>query len=107
MSGLLEQLRWYQQKENRGFLANLRCYLIPNKRQKAWPALNRLGVAIDDDVSAFIAAWYASYPEEAQSGNLGTVFKQIEQRQGESHKKDDKITPTERAFSATACFGKE
>ncbi|MFZ2782425.1 MAG: type I-E CRISPR-associated protein Cse2/CasB [Rectinemataceae bacterium] len=98
MSGLLEELRWYRQKDSRGFFANLRCYLVTSKRQKAWPALNRLNVAIGDDVSSFIAAWYATHPEEAKEGNLGTACRLIGLKRGESKSKDDKLTPMERRF---------
>jgi len=99
MSGLLELLRWYKQKDNRGFFANLRCYLMPAKRQKSWPALNRLNVAIDDELSGFIAAWYATHPEESSEGNFGTTCRLIcLSRKEAKAKDDDKVTPTERRF---------
>ena len=98
MSSLLEQLRWYRQHENRGFFANLRCYLVKSKRQKAWPALNRLNVTIGDDNLGYIAAWYATHPEESQEGNLGTVCRMIQIRRKEIQNKDEKLSPMERRF---------
>lgn len=52
MSWLLERLR--KHKDDRGMMANLRCILVENKKHRAWPVLNRLGVPINDDVSAFM-----------------------------------------------------
>lgn len=97
MSGLLEELRWYRQRDNRGFFANLRCYLAPAKRQKAWSALNRLNVDIGDETAGYIAGWYATHPEETREGNFGTVCRLIGLSRKESGK-DDKVTPTERRF---------
>jgi CRISPR system Cascade subunit CasB len=98
MGGLFEQLRWYRQRDSRGFFSNLRCYLVENKRQRAWPALNRLNVAIGDDNSSFIAAWYATYPEETKEGNLGTVCRLIGIKRGETQSRDDRLSPMERRF---------
>lgn len=98
MSYLFESLRGYKEKNNRGVFADLRCYLVPSKRQKAWPVLNRLNVAIDDTDSAFTAAWYATHPEESLSGNFGTVCRCIGESRNENKGSNDKLSPTERRF---------
>ncbi|MGB3999160.1 MAG: type I-E CRISPR-associated protein Cse2/CasB [Desulfomonilia bacterium] len=96
MSWLLERLQ--KCKDDRGMMANLRCVLVKNKRHRAWPALNRLGVAIDDEIQAFIAGLFASHPEIAGTGNLGNTCKSIEQQRNEKRGDDNKLTPTERRF---------
>lgn len=96
MSRFLEQLRECKKRDDRGMMANLRCILVENKKHRAWPALNRLGVKIDDEVKPFIAGLYASHPEETSTGNFGTTCKAIEQARNES--RDNKLTPTERRF---------
>ncbi len=96
MSWLLERLRKY--KDDRGMTANLRCILVDNKRHRAWPALNRLGVRIDDDDSSYVAGLFATYPEETLIGNMGTTCRIIEQRRDEKRSDDNKLTPTERRF---------
>jgi len=97
MSVFLERLREYKKKDNRGMMANLRCILVESKKHRAWPALNRLGVAIDDDVSAYVVGLFATHLEEASSGNFGDTCRIIEQRRGEN-RSDDKLTQTERRF---------
>jgi CRISPR system Cascade subunit CasB len=96
MSWLLEQLRKY--KDERGMMANLRCILVDNKKHRAWPALNRLGVAIDNDVSAYVAGLFATHPEEMSTGNFGATCKAIEVRRGDKRSDDNKLTSTERRF---------
>jgi CRISPR system Cascade subunit CasB len=96
MSWLLEHLR--KRKDDRGLMANLRCVLVDNKKHRAWPAMNRLGVAIDDDVSAFVAGLFATHPDETANGNFGTTCRTIEQRRGDKRSDDNKLTPTERRF---------
>ena len=96
MSRLLERLRKY--KDNRGMMANLRCILVDNKKHRAWPALNRLGVDIKDYVPAYIAGLFAIYPEEATKGNFGDTCKEIEQSRREQRDDPNKLTPTERRF---------
>lgn len=96
MSTLLERLRRF--KDNRGVIANLRCVLVSNKKHRAWPALNRIGVDITDEVASLIAGLYATHPEETPTGNFGTVCKIIEIRRGEKQSDDNKLTPTERRF---------
>jgi CRISPR system Cascade subunit CasB len=96
MSLLLEQLR--RIREDRGLMANLRCTLVDGKKHRAWPALHRIRVAVEDDVKATVAGLYATHPEETDRGNLGTTCKMIESRRDSGAKSDDKLTPTERRF---------
>ena len=96
MSRLLERLRKY--KDDRGMMANLRCILVDNKKHRAWPALNRLGIAIKDDDSSYTAGFFATHPEETSTGNFGTTCKAIENKRGEVSGSDNKLTPTERRF---------
>ncbi|MDD5328427.1 MAG: type I-E CRISPR-associated protein Cse2/CasB [Sulfuricella sp.] len=96
MSWLLERLRKY--KDDRGMMANLRCILVDNKKHRAWPALNRLGVSITDDDMAFVAGLFATHPEETFSGDFGATCKVIEQKRGKRESDDSKLTSTERRF---------
>lgn len=96
MSWLIERLRKCQ--EDRGMMANLRCILVDSKKHRAWPALNRLGIAIDNDVSAFVSGLFASHPEVTGVGNFGVTCKAIEQKRGEKNGDDNRLTPTERRF---------
>lgn len=96
MSGLLERL--YKFKDDRGMMANLRCILVENKKHRAWPALNRLGVEINNDVSAYVAGLFATHPEVTSSSNFGATCKAIEQKRNEKRSDDSKLTPTERRF---------
>lgn len=99
MSWLLEQL--HKCKDDRGMMANLRCILVENKKHRAWPALNRLGVEINNDVSAYVAGLFATHPEETSSINFGATCKAIEQKRNERNEKrsdDSERTPTERRF---------
>ncbi len=96
MSWLLERLHKY--KDDRGMMANLRCILVENKKHRAWPALNRLGVEINNDVSAYVAGLFATHPEETSSVNFGATCKSIEQKRNEKRSDDSKLTPTERRF---------
>ena len=99
MNRLLERLR--KNKDNRGMMANLRCILVDNKKHRAWPALNRLGIAIKDDDSAYVAGLFATHPEETSTGNFGVTCKAIEQKRekrGDKRSDDSKLTSTERRF---------
>lgn len=96
MSWFLERLR--RSKEDRGMMANLRCILVNNKKHRAWPALNRLGVRIDDTVSACVAGLFATHTKETDKGNFGVTCKAIQRERGETHNNDSKLTPTERRF---------
>jgi CRISPR system Cascade subunit CasB len=79
-------------------MANLRCILVDNKKHRAWPALNRLGVAIENDVAAFVAGLFATHPDVTTVGNFGATCKSIEQKRGDKRGDDNKLTPTERRF---------
>lgn len=96
MSRLLERLR--KCKDDRGIMANLRCMLVESKKHRAWPALNRVGVKVNDDVSSFIAGLFAVHPEESSSVNFGASCKSIERARGERATEDNKLTPIERRF---------
>lgn len=96
MSSLLERLGKF--KENRGMMANLRCVLVKNKKHRAWPVLHRLGVRVEDDITAFVAGLYATHPEPSSSGNFGATCKAIERQRGDKSGDDGKLTPTERRF---------
>lgn len=96
MSWLLERLR--KIKDSRGMMANLRCVLADNKKHRAWPALYRLGVEINNENAAYIAGLFATHPLETSAGNLGDTCKKIEQYKGEKRGDDRKPTPTERRF---------
>lgn len=96
MNWLLERLHKY--KDNRGMMADLRCVLVDNKKHRAWPVLNRLGVEINNEVSAYVAGLFATHPEKTSFGNFGTTCKAIEQRRGDKRSDDNKLTATERRF---------
>ncbi len=96
MSLLLEQLR--RIKDHRGLMADLRCSLVEGKRHRAWPALHRIHVDVDDDVKALVAGLYATHPEETDRGNFGATCKTLELKRDNGAKGDDKLTPTERRF---------
>lgn len=107
MSSLLERLR--KNKDDRGMMANLRCILVENKKHRAWPVLNRLGVPITEDVPAFVAGLFATHPEGDSESvkNFGDTCKQIERTRGEEasefsgnadNSKKKNLTPTERRF---------
>ncbi len=96
MSRLLERLR--KHKDDRGMMSDLRCILVDNKKHRAWPALNRLGVEIGDEVASWVAGLYATHPEETTRGNFGTTCKTIEIKRREKQSDDNKLTPTERRF---------
>lgn len=96
MSWLLERLQKY--KDDRGMMANLRCVLVDNKKHRAWPTLNRLGVKIDDETLAYVAGLFATHPVESSGGNFGDTCKRIEKKRGDKRTDDNKLTPTERRF---------
>jgi CRISPR system Cascade subunit CasB len=105
MSRLLERLR--KCKDDRGMMANLRCILVDNKKHRAWPALNRLGVPIKENVAGFIAGLYATHPEESFTINFGATCKAIEQKRDDRRGDDNKLTPTERRFQHLLAADKE
>jgi len=96
MSWLIERLK--ERKKDRGLMANLRCFLVENKKNRAWPAMSRLGIDINDEVSGVIAGLFATHPENVQSGNFGDTCKRIESRRGDIRGEDMKLTPTEKRF---------
>jgi len=80
-------------------MANLRCILVANKRHRAWPALHRLGISIDDKTTSFIAGLFATHPYDSnESKNFGVTCKAIQAKRDERHGDDLKLTPTERRF---------
>jgi CRISPR system Cascade subunit CasB len=88
-------------------MANLRCILVDNKKHRAWPALNRIGVDIKNDVAALISGLFAVHPEDTTTGNFGSVCKMIEVKRGEKRSDDNKLTPTERRFQNLLVAEKE
>ena len=85
-------------KDDRGLMANLRCILVDSKKHRAWPALNRIGIKIDDEISSYIVGLYATHPEEAGAGNFGSTCKSVEQKRDLKPSDHSKLTPTERRF---------
>lgn len=98
MSALLEQLRRIKAKDDRGMMANLRCALVNGKKQRAWPALHRIQVQIEDEVKSLVAGLYATHPEEASHGNFGTTCKQLDAKPDSGAKDEGKVSPIERRF---------
>ena len=98
MSRIIEKLLRYKEKDDRGMMASLRCVLVEGKKHRAWPALNRLGVAITDDISAYVAGLFATHPEPTFTRNFGDTCYAIEQKRGEKKSEDNKLTTTERRF---------
>ncbi len=96
MNWLIERLE--KRKEDRGLMANLRCFLVENKKHRAWPALHRLGIDIEDEEVSLVAGLFASHPANAQSGNFGDTCRMIESRRGDTRGDDSKVTPIERRF---------
>lgn len=101
MSSLLERLN--RLKDDRGMMANLRCIHIKNKKHRAWPALNRLGVAVENEVAAFVAGLFATHPEINASENFGVTCREIEKKRGDKRSDDNKLTSTERRFQHLLC----
>ena len=87
-----------KRKNDRGLMADLRCVLVKSKKHRAWPALSRLGIGCDDDVSGYVAGLFATHPDEMSFGNFGTTCRNIERAGKERQGKDTKLTPTERRF---------
>ena len=58
----IEQLR--RRKDDRGLMATLRCSLVETKKHRAWPALHRLGLEVDNRPAAVVAGLFATHPEE-------------------------------------------
>jgi len=96
MSTFLERLR--RHANDRGMMASLRCVLVDGKKHRAWPALNRIGVSVTNDVDALIAGLFATHPEETRAGNFGATCKTIGTKRGEDGSESNKLTPMERRF---------
>lgn len=96
MSTFIERLR--KRKEDRGMMANLRCVLADGKKHRAWPALHRLGVPVDNRIDAFVAGLFATHPENISSGNFGSTCRAIAMLRDQHQGDDSKLTPTERRF---------
>lgn len=91
MSQLLENLR--RRKDDRAVMASLRCTLVGSQKHRAWPALHRLGVDVNNREAAIVAALYATHPHEGR-GNLGDTCRQIQTRRGDGGNDDNKLTAT-------------
>jgi CRISPR system Cascade subunit CasB len=97
MSSFLEQLE--RRKDDRGLMANLRCYLVDSKRSRAWPALHRLGIDIvNQPEESVVAALFATHPENHGLGNFGSLCRNIEYSRGDKRSDDSKLSPMERRF---------
>lgn len=98
MSTLLERLN--KHKDDRGMMANLRCVLVDSKKHRAWPALHRLHIDIQDNFSAYFAGIFATYPDanEETTGNIGTTCRNIEPPGTGKQSNESKLSPTERRF---------
>ena len=94
MNNWLETLR--TKKEDRGLMANLRCYLTESKEHRAYPYLYRLGIPIDSESKSVVAAFYAMHPVEGNLKNFGSTVRQI--KETKDKKSNDRQTPTERRF---------
>lgn len=107
MSSWLEILRGKQ--EDRGLMANLRCYLVESKKHRAYPALYRLGIPVDLESKSVAAALYAMHPVEGTLKNFGSTVKLIGKTKDNNSGSEDKQTPTERRFQhlLAAEYGKE
>ncbi len=97
MSLFLERLRKYQEKDDRGMMANLRCILVSSKKHRAWPALNRLGLRVDQSVEAFVAGLYATHPQEGELKNFGSTCRLIMRKRDDSGP-SERLIPLERRF---------
>lgn len=96
MSELIGRLQ--RVKDDRGLMADLRCYLVPGKRHRAWPALSRLNLPIENGPKAMVAALFAVHPENTEEGNMGATCRLIQKRRDGGTSADDKLSPTERRF---------
>lgn len=67
-------------RDDRGAMASLRCALVEDKRHRAWPLLARFqGIGSDPRALAvqLVAGLYASHPEEAENGDLGSTCRAL------------------------------
>lgn len=78
MSDLLDYLE--ERKENKGFMANLRCALVDTKRMRAYPYLARFDGVGDHHrakVVQTIAGLYALHPNTTNQGNMGDTCRRL------------------------------
>lgn len=78
MSDLLNYLK--KRKEDRGFMANLRCALVDTKRMRAYPYLARFGGVGEHSkarVVQTIAGLYAVNPNTTNQGNIGDTCRRL------------------------------
>ena len=94
----LEQLR--RRRDDRGLMAALRCSLVESRKHRAWPALHRLELRVDDRTAAVVAGLFATHPKETNSGNLGTTCNALQQARDSGVQKEgeSRVTPIERRF---------
>jgi CRISPR system Cascade subunit CasB len=106
MSWLTDRLSYYKEKDDRGMMANLRCFFTKSRRHRAWPALNRLGVSIENENQSYIAGYYATHPEHGTSSDdFGATCRAIMLQRDK--RTDDKLTPVERRFQHLLTATKE
>jgi CRISPR type I-E-associated protein CasB/Cse2 len=93
-----------RQNENRGIMSSLKCLLYDNKRIRAWPTLQRLGIDIHDTLKSFIASLYAHHPMESNHKNFGeSCYRIMKERSGPksnnfSKDSDQKLDSLEKRF---------
>lgn len=82
---LFSFLRKCRERDDRAALANLRCALRKNLKQRAWPLLARFG-GIEDAfkecdhearVVQTVAGLYATHPKETQEGCFGVTCRKL------------------------------
>ncbi len=95
-------MKWLEmlqaRKDDRGLFAQLRCSLVESKRSRAYPALARLGIALDDKEKVFVAGVYATHPLHAAGGDFGETCRKLEMAQGDGNAQDDKMSGIEKRF---------
>jgi len=108
MSAWLKKL--IEMKEDRGLMAELRCYLVDSKKHRAYSALHYLGIPVDSESESLSAALYALHPmEDGTLKNFGATAKLIKNAKDDKYSDNSKQTPTERRFQhlLSAEHGKE
>lgn len=76
--GLFKFLR--SRREDRGFMANLRCALVESKRYRAWPYLANfggIGEKHGNKVVQTVAGLYATHSEETHDGDYGAMCRKL------------------------------
>jgi CRISPR type I-E-associated protein CasB/Cse2 len=93
---LVERLS--QLRDDRGAMANLRRGLSPATEDRAWPWIARWCDITNErqrTIYTAVAAAFATHPETADQGNMGTVMREIAQR---NQKGDDGLKTFEAHF---------